>query len=342
MMPPETMQLRDELLDASPFLSDTVMASAAAKEDVLPNSIITEVLTANPQSAKADNVLNTLNARTNPPNDNEMAAIHANDTVFGHKELLESKRDYFEAKKANEVYRLIRMYQADTVIAAKYDSIETALANIHTPESYYQQAFCRFYQGDSAEVLNLLNNIPSEFDLNTAQTDYNNYFSDYFNLLLTLRSQNKPFTKIDSTQKTTLYNIMDNTGGLLHAYARNLLIKTDNLLYHEHYLEIDTATMKMTKIYKPVNDNRWKADSYFKLYPNPANGYLTFEYEVDYNSARVVVEIVNLGGIHMETFRLHSNRGVKIVDLRQWKSGTYLVRLIVNGKTLQNEKFVKF
>ncbi|NOY49464.1 MAG: hypothetical protein GXO88_02700, partial [Chlorobi bacterium] len=43
-LPPETMQLRDQLLGASPYLSDTVMVNSAAKEDVLPNSIITEVL----------------------------------------------------------------------------------------------------------------------------------------------------------------------------------------------------------------------------------------------------------------------------------------------------------
>ena len=82
----ETMQLRDELLSASPYLSDTVMVNAAEKEEVLPNSIVTEVLSANPQSAKAENVLSTLNARSNPPSDNQMAQIQANDTVLGAKE----------------------------------------------------------------------------------------------------------------------------------------------------------------------------------------------------------------------------------------------------------------
>jgi len=51
-MPPETMQLRSQLLNASPYLSDTVMVNAAKKEAVLPNSIVTEILTENPQSAK--------------------------------------------------------------------------------------------------------------------------------------------------------------------------------------------------------------------------------------------------------------------------------------------------
>ena len=131
-MPPETTQLRDQLLDASPYLSDTVMVNAAEKEDVLPNSIITEVLTANPQSAKADNVLNTLNARNNPPSDNQMALIHANDTVLGNKEKLESKRSYYRGEKTRNVNELIRYFMADTSGAGMYDSIVNALSNVNT------------------------------------------------------------------------------------------------------------------------------------------------------------------------------------------------------------------
>ena len=39
---------------------------------------------------------------------------------------------------------------------------------------------------------------------------------------------------------------------------------------------------------------------------------------------------------------LRGIRGIKIVDLRDWQTGTYIIRLTANGKTLQNEKFVKF
>ncbi len=341
-MPPETMQLRDQLLNASPYLSDTVMVNAAEKEEVLPNSIVTEILTENPQSAKSDKVLNKLNERNNPPDDNQMAQIHANDTVTGHKEKMESKKAYFAGEKANEVYRLVRMYMSDTAISAKADSIESALANINTPASRYQQAFCRYNRGDSTDVLNLLSNIPSDFDLSTSQTDYHNYFEDYFDLLLNVQYNQTPFAQIDSTQKAVLYNIANNTSGLLHAYARNLLIYTDGLEYHEPYLEIDTANMKTAKVNSPAPDSYWKQDAYFKLYPNPAREYLTLEYKLDYRTKNPVVEIFTLNGIHVETFRLHGTTGVKIIDLRQWNTGTYIIRLSNNGKTLQNEKFVKF
>jgi hypothetical protein len=340
--PDETMEVRQQLLDASPFLSDTVMVSAVEKENVLPNSIITEVLTANPQSAKSDKVLNKLNERYNQPNDNQMAAIYANDTVIGHKQLLESKRDFYAGKKAQEVYRLVRMFENDTAITARNDSIESALANISTPSAMYKRAFCRWLNTDSTGVINSLNDILSDFDLNTAETDYHNYFEDYFEVLLTLQSKQKTFGDLDSTQKTVLYNIMDNTYEQLQAYARNLLIYTDGLEYHEPYIEMDTSSREKSAVYHPVFGNGWPQDVYFKLYPNPANEYIALEYDLGYNTENPVVEIVTLSGVHTETFRLPGIQGVKIVDLRDWQTGTYIIRLTANSKTLQNEKFVKF
>ncbi len=174
------------------------------------------------------------------------------------------------------------------------------------------------------------------------RTDYHNYFEDYFGMLLALQSNHTPFAQIDSTQKAVLYNIADNTSGLLHAYARNLLIYSDGLEYHEPYLEIDTAMMKTAKVNSPALESYWKQNAYFKLYPNPAKEYLTLEYKLDYRTKIPVVEIVTLNGIHVETLRLHGTTGVKIIDLRQWNTGTYIIRLSNNGKTLQNEKFVKF
>ena len=335
--------MRDQLLGASPYLSDTVMVNAAAKEDVLPNSIITEILSENPQSAKAENVLNTLNARTNPPNANQMAQIRANDTVVGHKESLESKRDYYSAVKAREVYRLIRMFGSDTAVSAKHDSIETALSNIATPSAMYKQAFCRFNKGDSAGVINLLNNIPSEFDLTAAETDYHNYFEDYFEVLLTLQWQEKHYGEVDSSQKAVLYDIMNNSHGQLQAFARNLLIYTDGLTYNEPYLNVDTSQLKTVSAgnNNVINENVLPPNSYLKLYPNPAREYITLEYNLDYGTTNAVIEILDINGVHVEAFRLAGFRGVKIIDLRNRQSGTYLIRLAVNGKTLQHEKFVK-
>ena len=80
----------------------------------------------------------------------------------------------------------------------------------------------------------------------------------------------------------------------------------------------------------------------FKLYPNPAREYVTLEYDMDVETSGAVIEIMNIEGKHIETFMLHGTRGVKVIDLRYLKTGTYIVRLSVNGKTIQSDKLVKY
>ncbi len=271
-----------------------------------------------------------------------MAEIHAKDTIIGHKESLESKRSFYVGEKARTVYELSRLFIRDTLGLAVHDSIASALTNISTPTSHYLQAFCYLNTSDSLTVLNLLNNIPSAFDLDDTETDYHDYFMDYFDMLLELQTQEINAIEIDDTQKTDVADIMNNSKGLLHAYARNLLMLTDGFEYNEPYVLPDTSYTKSTKVKENIYLHFWDEESYFKLYPNPANGYITFEYKLDYNISKPVVEVLSVDGVHVNTFRLFNRIGIKIIDLRDWKSGTYIIRLTANGKMLQSDKFVKF
>jgi len=233
------------------------------------------------------------------------------------------------------------MYAFDTTINFKHDSIETALANIHSPSAYYKQAFCRYNRADSVGVINILNNVASEFNLNDFEIDYNDYFTDFFNLLLTLQSKNKSFTQLDSTEKLFLNEVMNNTGSLLHAYTRNLLIYTRDITYHEPYIWVDTSTLKANRVHAPGINNQMFDATYFKLYPNPASEYITLEYKFNRGIKNPVIELLTSNGVHLQIFKLFNSQGIKIIDLRDYKPGIYILRLIDNDKTLQNEKFIK-
>ncbi|RLD84785.1 MAG: hypothetical protein DRJ10_00290 [Bacteroidetes bacterium] len=160
--------------------------------------------------------------------------------------------------------------------------------------------------------------------------------------MLQLHTQNKTLVEIDNTQKVDVYDIMNNSRGLLHAYARNLLMLTDGLEYNEPYVLPDTSSNKSAAVKENVYSHFWDEESYFKLYPNPANGYITFEYKLDYGISKPVVEVISVDGIHVNTFRLFNSTGIKIIDLRDWNSGIYIIRLSGNGKMLQSAKFVKY
>jgi hypothetical protein len=318
------------------------MVSAVEKEEVLPNSILTEVLTSNPQSAKSEKVLNKLNERQTPPTDNQMTQIHANDTIMGHKEKLESGRAHYSSLQHQAAGQLIRLYLADSLQEGIADSIEQALTFIQSLSSMYQQAFCRYNKGDSLGVLNMLNSIPSEFELTQTETDLQNDYEDYFGLLLQLRSQNKNIDEIDSLQKNLLYTIINNGNNNLQAYCRNILIQVDSLAYYEPYLFPDADEDKSSEVLNPTtnfNSDISVNTQFFKLYPNPAKEYITLEYSLETESGKF--EIFTIDGMRKLSFSTSSPKGIKIIDISNWESGVYIIKLLSKGKLLQTERFVK-
>ncbi len=143
-------------------------------------------------------------------------------------------------------------------------------------------------------------------------------------------------------QESIFCSIMQNTSGLVQAMARNILLKTGDIVYTEPYILPDTTQNKSVRVNGNVNNSFENNESYLKLYPNPAKDYLTIEYEVPYNVRDAVIEMVSVTGIQKEAIRLKKGWGQKIVDLRTFNPGTYFVRLYINGKVSETKKFVKF
>jgi hypothetical protein len=54
---PEAMQVYQELMTVSPYLSDTVVSAAIIKEDVLVDAMLRDIMVANPHTAKSGKLL---------------------------------------------------------------------------------------------------------------------------------------------------------------------------------------------------------------------------------------------------------------------------------------------
>ena len=316
------------------------MISAAEKESVLPNSIITEVLVANPQSAKSDKVLNKLAERAEPPSNNQLSQIHANDTVLGDKQNKEALISGYRSKAAQNVYDMVRLHMNDSS-GNKIDSINVVLAYINNPTSYYSKAFFFLIKGDSTNVVNTLLDVESDFEFTQKQKNEHDYFEEYFNLLLMQQSNNKQYTDLDSNQMVTLTDIADNANGKVKAYAQNLLAAITG----NHYPEQIIFPSCSNKSEKVEWENVFESDvasNYFKLYPNPANNYISIEYNFDYNFSNALFSVITLEGATVLNFKTNYRQGVHNIDLRDWKQGTYIISLKSNGRMLQSEKFIKF
>jgi len=55
-----------------------------------------------------------------------------------------------------------------------------------------------------------------------------------------------------------------------------------------------------------------------------------------------VFVVRNIKGQAITAFEAEGNTGVKIIDLQNWKAGTYIVSLKSKGGMIQSEKFTKY
>ncbi|MCF8387574.1 MAG: hypothetical protein K9G47_06805, partial [Bacteroidales bacterium] len=88
--PEEAYEIYSQLMADSPYLSDTVMVSGTQKENVLSGVMVTDILSANPQAAKSDTVMDAVNNRINQLTDEQLAEINQGLYMVGAKEALQS------------------------------------------------------------------------------------------------------------------------------------------------------------------------------------------------------------------------------------------------------------
>ncbi|MCK9218945.1 MAG: T9SS type A sorting domain-containing protein [Bacteroidales bacterium] len=136
--PPQAMQVRDELLTESPYLSDTVMKTSIGKEDVLDNTMIRDVLVANPHAAKSDEIINMLENRVNPNKGDSLLPANADSLnwLFNYHATISTQYD-----KAGWLHAMGEFTQAKDVL-----NTIPASFNLNAAQSSTNDAYLDFYE----------------------------------------------------------------------------------------------------------------------------------------------------------------------------------------------------
>ncbi|MCD4747225.1 MAG: T9SS type A sorting domain-containing protein [Bacteroidales bacterium] len=331
--PNEALEVRQELLDESPYLSDTVMKTAIEKESVLPNVMIRDVLVANPQSAKSAKIISALDERFVSMPDYMMNEIMQGQTVYGAKELLEQQLSKHKTNRDKSLSTLIRHYSSDTTnITASTDSIISLFQNQNYSSSRYRLAILYFCENDSANAFSTLNNIPVEFDLTEKEEAINDLYLDLFNIQWEITSDTNG---IDSLQIATLFDIANHQYTIPGVYARNILINAREIIYNELvYLPV---IFKVIPIWHKGNNNVIKP-YLLKVFPNPARNYFIVEYKLDKAIEKPYLILTEMGGKPIKSIYISNKQNQIIVSTKDLPSGIYIIQLVGNKKVLESKK----
>lgn len=338
--PPDALDVHQDLLNSSPYLSDTVMKSAIDKESVLPNEMIRDVLVANPQSAKNEDVLNTLNDRSVPMPDSMMTEIMNGKDQLSPKEELEAQvalhMEYYKEAFNN----LVLFYQTDSISSQTPDSLINFLGSIGDLDGKYMLAFEYLSKGDTINMENTLNSISSYFTLDKGQqAQYQDYLS-YFSFLKTLMAQNKDILQIDSSQVVQLLTLYGKVSEPVLSFIRNILIANNVFYYYEPIIIPDETKSE------PVNDqiktSHISKGCSLKVFPNPSDHYIIAEYNtgnISFSNNEFFLTIVSLEGRTVESRIIEKPQDQVLIITNDYKPGIYFCSLKSGNKIFITRKF---
>jgi hypothetical protein len=300
--------------------------------------VITEILSANPQSAKSDSVIQVLENRATPLTEEQFATIGEGLFITGAKESLETSLSGYRSVYNSVLKKIIQYYKTDTLNPAAPDSIIRFLNSENQLWAKYILAFEYLVKWDTLNAENILNSIPDAFQLNSSELDEHDRYLSYFDLLKQLKREGKSIADADSLQIGILENLMINSNGSISGYARNILSAREDIIYNEPYIFPQEGT-KSSKVHYKNSDVISELSS-LKSYPIPAKEYIIVEYSLSTNPDNASVIIYNTSGKTIREIILTKSHDWLVLPLTTIPAGNYIVVLKNGTASVKTVKFV--
>ena len=330
--PPESIIVRDELLAETPYLSDTVVSSAIEKEDVLNNTMIYEVMTSNPKSARSQELMEKLDERQTPMPDYLKEGIVNASAIITERDSLEGLLAMHNRKRQEAFNRIITKYNSLSGDPVYTDSISDMLHNYRIAEQF-QEVLLKFDMEDNS-YSTVYDNIPGQFILTPIETAEYESLGDFIDLI-EIYNMDQQVISPDSSFVSEMEYFIDNNSGWTKQRAINILRRNDLSTYIEPY-QYDNLQKSKEQV------DEWsttiKSSSSLEFYPNPASSYLTIDYLSNERVNDRYVIISTMDGTVIQKVELSTAPSSTIINLRDYSPGVYLITLYENGVQKESHK----
>jgi len=325
--PLDMWELRAELLGKSPHLSMEVLKTAADKTNVLPDNVIFEIMAANPDELKMDELIKYLEDKENPLPGYMIDILKQVATGSTYKTVLRQQMAHYNQLKTRAVYDIVRSLLNDSV--SNNNELRNWLDNIGGKRADEQIIASYMNEGNFTNALSLANLMPSLYGYTGNELTEHNYFTDMLNLQINLVQQGRTIFELDSTEVANLEFVAGNSNGTAAAQAKGIL----EFAYGYHYcncIEGDGTGYK--------SSGNFNYDAFSKVFgpdvevkPNPAGEWTTFNYSLPAIDSDGVIKISDVNGKIIETFVVSGTQGQKVWDTRKINNGVYLFTFESNG-----------
>ena len=336
--PPEAMEIYSELINKSPNLSETVVGTAIDKETVLPNSMIRDVMVANPHVAASDVLIEYLDERITVMPDYMKAQILESRDNVSVKEELESKLGGYRLRQARAFNGLIRQFYNETDYFTQLsDSLVALFQDFDDINVKYRLAMIHLNNENSQTGSLILDSILDANILNDDQMLEYSDFVEYYSIVQEAQQDNRTTFELTENEMGQLNSLMQEGDGLARVYSRNILIANDAIEYLAPIQVPDL--LKSIEIEKNYNELlNSKHPQILSVYPNPSKDYIILEYHLEHDKGGLI-EIRNIDGVLVDQKSISRIDDQVTIGTHGWKPGTYIVTLRLDGKFIESVKF---
>ncbi len=340
-LPPEALDLIDELLAKSPYLSDTVITEAATKEEVLSNPLLHDILIANPQSATNEEVLDRLDQRVDPMPEDMYKEILQGVNILAPLTAEKAAISALKTDNTTFYYQLMNRYLADT---SQYpaNSLPYLLYVRNTSEAAYLKAFLQLNEGDVTVMNTTLSGIPTRFNLSTEDQTFHGYYLQFMAFMHQMQTDTLPGLLTDSLMEIQLQELMEDAPEPIKSYKRKILIANHVIEYYEPYLYDEGVKSASTK-----KDHRMGLAGNqvsIQVFPNPANELIVVRYNLAKEFAntqeKAVLEMVTTNGHALKILNLYNSSGHIVLPTKSFVPGMYLILIKAVNNKVESQKLV--
>jgi len=325
--PQDMWTLRAQLLGDSPHLSMEVLKAAADKTEVLTESALFDILAANPDELKKEELIKYLEEKQDPLPAYMIDILRsvANGTTY--KTVLQQQMARYNRTKTRAAHDIIRSNLHDSI--TNNNDLRNWLDNVGGLSSDRQIIATYIQDNNFTNAYTFANMIPQLYMLTGDELTEHNYFMDIIILHDTLSKQGRNIFQLDSTEINALVLIADNSHSLAGIQAKSIL----EAAYDHHYT--NCPRLDSTAGYKNI---RISMDALNQVYgleisvkPNPAKQWAAFDYILPENKSKATITIRDVTGKTIEVLQVNGQQGQKLWDTRQIEHGVYIYTLKVAG-----------
>lgn len=338
--PQEAWDLRNDLLQISPYLSEEAILEAA-HSGVLPDAMLLEICLANPDATRNGEFLDQLrNEIPNPLPEYMIEMIRASWHNETPRTIVELGLAEYGAAKDYAFNRLMtnKKYVSDAN-GKDYSAIRTLLSSRDELCDRYSTVDTYVAENNYASANDELMDIEVEYTLSDQQLDEHENYADYVSLLEGLYVNSKTIYEFTPTEVIQLENIANAETGLSSVKARNILCFAYDLCDYAYANPSTSGTPKSAST-TTVDPDALLNSLYntVTVSPNPASEYTIFSWELLLLEEEAKLEVYDISGKLIYQHQINDVQGNHTWNISNLETGNYIFRVVEKENVLSNGK----